>query len=114
MNDETRTPKPTVPTPKPTPAPPASKAIIGPVERLSSIDAFRGFVMFLMMYEVTHLPRVAAHFPHNAIWQALAYNQSHVEWVGCSLHDMIQPSFSFLVGVALPFSLASRRRKGQS
>jgi predicted acyltransferase len=30
------------------------------------------------------------------------------------LHDMIQPSFSFLVGVALPFSLANRRAKGQA
>ncbi|MBC7923188.1 MAG: DUF5009 domain-containing protein, partial [Ferruginibacter sp.] len=30
---------------------------------------------------------------------------------GCSLHDLIQPSFSFLVGVALPFSLASRLAK---
>ena len=37
----------------------------------------------------------------------------HVKWGGCSLHDMIQPSFSFLVGVALPFSLASRQAKGQ-
>ena len=27
---------------------------------------------------------------------------------------MIQPSFSFLVGVALPFSLASRLARGQS
>ena len=27
---------------------------------------------------------------------------------------MIQPSFSFLVGVALPFSIASRRARGQS
>ncbi len=32
--------------------------------------------------------------------------------MGCSLHDMIQPSFSFLVGVALPFSLTSRLNKG--
>jgi predicted acyltransferase len=30
------------------------------------------------------------------------------------LHDMIQPSFTFLVGVALPYSLRSRRKKGQS
>lgn len=37
-----------------------------------------------------------------------------MEWIGCSLHDLIQPSFSFLVGVALPFSLASRRGRGQS
>jgi heparan-alpha-glucosaminide N-acetyltransferase len=31
---------------------------------------------------------------------------------GCSLHDMIQPSFSFLVGAALPYSIASRLAKG--
>jgi predicted acyltransferase len=37
-----------------------------------------------------------------------------VEWAGCSLHDLIQPSFSFLVGAALPFSIVSRRQKGQS
>jgi len=31
---------------------------------------------------------------------------------GCSLHDTIQPGFSFLVGVALPYSIASRIAKG--
>jgi heparan-alpha-glucosaminide N-acetyltransferase len=30
------------------------------------------------------------------------------------LHDLIQPSFSFMVGVALPFSIASRAARGQS
>src|SRR4051812_34395859 len=81
--------------------------------RLGSIDAYRGFVMFLMMAEVLHLAAVAKAHPGNAFWETLAYHQSHVEWVGCSLHDLIQPSFSFLVGVALPFSLASRRRRGE-
>ncbi|MBC8153294.1 MAG: hypothetical protein H7Z72_10320, partial [Bacteroidetes bacterium] len=33
---------------------------------------------------------------------------------GCSLHDLIQPSFSFLVGVALPYSIASRAVRGRS
>ena len=33
---------------------------------------------------------------------------------GCSLHDLIQPAFSFLVGAALPFSIASRKTKGQT
>jgi predicted acyltransferase len=37
-----------------------------------------------------------------------------VEWVGMSLHDTIQPGFTFLVGVALPYSLRSRQRKGES
>jgi hypothetical protein len=48
------------------------------------------------------------------VWRFLAFHQSHVEWRGCSLHDLIQPSFSFLVGVALPFSLAARAARGQS
>lgn len=93
----------------------ASKPIL---QRLASMDAFRGFVMFLMMAEVLHLGRVAENLRSagipSALWNFLAHHQDHVEWVGCVLHDMIQPSFSFLVGVALPFSLASRLAKGQS
>lgn len=82
------------------------------VVRNSALDAYRGFVMFLMMAEVLRLARVAQAFPGNWIWNILAFNQSHVEWAGCSLHDLIQPSFSFLVGVALPYSIASRMAKG--
>ena len=85
-----------------------------PQERIGSIDVFRGLVMFLMMAEVLHLAQVARDFPDCSLWQQLAFHQSHVPWVGCSLHDLIQPSFSFLVGVALPFSIASRIAKGQS
>ena len=82
--------------------------------RLMSMDAYRGFVMFLMMAEILHLSRVAAAHPGNLFWKVLALNQSHVEWFGCTLHDLIQPSFSFLVGVALPYSLAGRVARGQS
>ncbi len=77
-----------------------------------AMDAYRGFVMFLMMAEVLRLSAVARAFPGNWFWAVLAYNQSHVAWAGCSLHDLIQPSFSFLVGVALPYSIASRMAKG--
>ena len=82
------------------------------VARNAAVDAYRGFVMLLMMAEVLRLARVAEGFPGNWLWSVLAFNQSHVEWAGCSLHDMIQPSFSFLVGVALPYSIASRIAKG--
>jgi predicted acyltransferase len=78
------------------------------------MDAYRGFVMFLMMAEILHLSRVADAHPDSTFWRVLAWNQTHVEWFGCSLHDLIQPSFSFLVGVALPFSIASRAALGQS
>lgn len=76
--------------------------------RLTSADVYRGFVMLLMMVEVLSFQDVAEALPENSFWTLLGFLQSHVEWVGCSLHDLIQPSFSFLVGVVLPYSIASR------
>jgi heparan-alpha-glucosaminide N-acetyltransferase len=91
-----------------------SKELPPPPQRLTSIDAYRGFVMFLMLAEVLHFHRVATAVGDNPVLKFLDHHQTHVAWVGCTLHDLIQPSFSFLVGVALPFSLASRVAKGQS
>jgi predicted acyltransferase len=85
-----------------------------PPPRLGSIDAYRGLVMFLMMAEVLRFCAVSAQVKGSKLWELLCHHQSHVQWVGCSLHDLIQPSFSFLVGVALPFSLAGRLARGQS
>lgn len=82
--------------------------------RIVSVDVYRGFVMLLMMAEVLRLSKVSDALPGNDFWAFLAWNQSHVRWIGCSLHDMIQPSFTFLVGVALPFSIASRMAKGST
>jgi predicted acyltransferase len=93
----------------------ASAAVSAPVSgRLTSLDAYRGLVMLLMMAEVLEFWKVAEARPNSGFWRFLASQQTHSEWIGCSLHDLIQPSFSFLVGVALPFSLASRVARGQS
>lgn len=92
--------------------PAVDKAV--PIMRLSSLDALRGTVMALMLNEATRLHEVARAFPHSTFWAVIAYNTDHVDWQGCSLHDLIQPAFSFLVGAALPFSIASRKAKGQT
>jgi len=84
------------------------------VPRLASLDTYRGFVMFLMMAEVLRLAAVASAVPGSAVWGFLAFHQTHAPWAGCSLHDLIQPSFSFMVGVAVPYSMASRMARGQS
>jgi predicted acyltransferase len=83
-------------------------------QRVSSVDAYRGLVMVLMMAEVLEFSHVAEALPESSFWAFLAFHQSHVPWVGCSLHDLIQPSFTFLVGVALPYSIASRSVRAQS
>ena len=82
--------------------------------RITSIDAFRGFVMFLMLAEAMRLWTLHTAFPESRFWSIVAYNTTHVQWQGCSLHDLIQPAFSFLVGAAMPFSIASRRARGET
>ena len=83
-------------------------------QRNIAVDAYRGFVMLLMMGEVLEFARVSRAYPGNFIWHFLGVMQTHVEWAGMNLHDTIQPGFTFLVGAALPYSLRSRRKKGES
>lgn len=82
--------------------------------RVAAIDAFRGLVMFLMLAEAMRLWTVSKAFPESRFWALVAFNTTHVPWQGCSLHDLIQPGFSFLAGASLPFSIAIRMGKGES
>ena len=85
-----------------------------PTTRNLAVDAYRGLVMLLMMGEVLGFAHVAAAYPNSSFWHVLGTNQSHVEWTGMSLHDTIQPSFTFLVGVAMPYSLRARLKRGKT
>ena len=82
------------------PAAPPAESTQRPVlpARLVSLDAYRGLVMLLMMAEVLRLKMVAQALPQSSGWRFLAWFQTHVAWTGATLHDFIQPSFSFLVG----------------
>lgn len=85
-----------------------------PVPRLVSLDAYRGFVMLAMVSGGLGLPAVAEHFPQSRAWQFVAYQMEHVAWTGCAAWDLIQPSFMFIVGVAMPYSLAGRHARGDA
>ena len=82
-------------------------------QRLVSLDAFRGLVMVLMVSAGLYIPRVVENLhkePAYAgqatpIWDKLAFQTDHTQWVGCSLWDLIQPSFMFMVGAAMAFSV---------
>ncbi len=92
---------------------PVANQALGLESRVGSIDAYRGIVMLLMLSEALDIPDVASAVPGNGFWAFLGRQWSHSPWIGCSLFDLIQPGFSFLVGVALPYSLARRAIAGQ-
>jgi predicted acyltransferase len=87
-------------------------------ERLTSLDAYRGFVMLAMVSDALGLHQVAkaklAEFKTDPYWTVIGFHSEHVLWEGCSFWDLIQPSFMFMVGVAVAFSSANRRANGQS
>ncbi|HLX62115.1 MAG TPA: DUF5009 domain-containing protein [Planctomycetota bacterium] len=91
----------------------ASAAVPAPA-RLESLDAFRGIIMLLMASGGLNLAGVAKEFPNNWFLKIVGPQTGHSEWIGCTFWDLIQPSFMFMVGVALPWSLANRLARGQS
>jgi heparan-alpha-glucosaminide N-acetyltransferase len=84
-----------------------------PARRLASLDVFRGLTMLFMASEIMRIPSVAEKFTGSRAAQWLAFGLDHVQWTGFVPWDLIQPSFMFMVGVALPFSVASRRARGE-
>lgn len=93
-----------------TPQPPAPTSN----PRLVSLDAYRGFIMLLMVSGGLGLMSLSKKFPDLPWLQFLGFHSDHVPWIGCAFWDLIQPSFMFMVGVALPFSYASRLARGDS
>ena len=76
--------------------------------RLVSLDAYRGFIMLLLISEGFGLAVLKNH----SGWGWLANQVDHAAWEGCTFWDLIQPAFTFMVGVAMPFALARRVSQG--
>lgn len=81
--------------------------------RITSVDFFRGFTMFLLAGESTWLYDHFLKFD-NGVVKFFGTQLSHHEWHGLHFWDLIQPFFMFIVGVAIPFAVANRIKKGES
>lgn len=81
--------------------------------RITSVDFFRGFTMFLLAGEAAGVYETFREF-NNPAMQFLGEQLDHHVWHGLHFWDLIQPFFMFIVGVAIPFAVANRRRKGDS
>jgi predicted acyltransferase len=90
------------------PAEPAPSPKSTAPDRLVSLDAFRGFIMTLLAAHGFGLATLAG----DPNWDWLGRQFEHVQWEGMMFWDLIQPSFMFMVGLAMPFAFAARARRG--
>jgi predicted acyltransferase len=81
--------------------------------RVTSIDFFRGFTMFLLAGESAHLYGLFLEMD-NPVMHFIGSQLEHHEWHGLTFWDLIQPFFMFIVGVSIPFAVANRLKKGDS
>jgi predicted acyltransferase len=77
-------------------------------KRYLALDAFRGFIMIALASEGFGFYALR----NDPVWGRVAHWFNHVPWEGGVFWDMIQPSFMFMVGVAMPFALARRIELG--
>jgi predicted acyltransferase len=70
-------------------------------QRFTTLDVFRGITVFLMIIVNTPGSGAAPYPP-----------LEHAQWNGCTLTDLVFPSFLFAVGNAMPFAI--KKFEGQS
>lgn len=81
--------------------------------RITSVDFFRGFTMFLLAGESTRLYSLLLE-NKNPVLHFIGNQLHHHQWHGLHFWDLIQPFFMFIVGVAIPFAVANRLKKGET
>jgi predicted acyltransferase len=81
--------------------------------RVTSIDALRGFSMFWIIGGGTILRSLDGIFNH-PVTAFISKQLTHAKWLGFHFEDLIMPLFIFIVGVAVPFSISNRLKRGQS
>lgn len=81
-------------------------------ERLQSLDALRGFVMFWIIggHQIFLDLNKAAPSAGLSWW---CEQLEHAHWHGFHFIDMVFPTFLFIAGVTFPFSEKKRRERGE-
>jgi len=80
------------------------------VERVFTLDAFRGFTMVCLIAEGFGL----LHLVDHSVIGRFAEQFQHRQWEGLNAWDLVQPFFMFIVGAVMPASFAARWAAGET
>ena len=84
-----------------------------PSQRLLSLDFMRGFIMVLLAAESAGLyEHLFEATKGSSILNGFFLQFFHHPWNGLRFWDLIQPSFMFMAGVAMAFSLHKQQQQG--
>lgn len=84
-------------------------------ERLLSIDTFRGITIFLLLVEHIDLYYLLSiRTKEYPLLNQFMMQFYHHDWNGMYFWDMIQPYFTFIIGVAMVFSMNKRWERGET
>lgn len=83
--------------------------------RLLSLDFMRGLIMFLLALEASELyHHINQATSPGSFGSQIIQQFFHNNWEGLHFWDIIQPSFMFMAGIAMTYSLVNQARKGVS
>ena len=80
--------------------------------RLLSLDFMRGLIMVLLMLEGSQLYDRLLEASEGNILHHFFVQFTHHPWNGLRFWDLIQPSFMFIAGTALAYSLHHQNQAG--
>ncbi len=82
-----------------------------PTNRLLSLDTLRGFDMFWIIGGGAFFLNLSEVTDWNWL-EGMSTQLHHVSWDGFRAWDLIFPLFMFISGVAIPFAILSKKKKG--
>ena len=81
----------------------SENSVVVPAQRLESLDALRGFDLFVLTMLGPIMHAWLGHHPNGAWYIA---HWTHATWEGFLAWDLVMPLFMFMAGVSIPFAMA--------